>query len=170
MGISEDKKQLDLWRQWLFLIKLGFYLLILLVLFVFAGENLINISNKNSIDPKQNEEFISKEELTSREEIVDGIHVETGLAYGTGFSIVKSTCLSCHSSKLIIQNRATREGWQEMIRWMQSTQGLPALGTKESLILDYLAEHYAPVETGRRMALDTNEIAWYMLELENRRE
>lgn len=170
MGISEDKKRLDLWRQWLFLIKLGFYLLILLVLYVLAGDGLINLSKKKSIDIKQNEEFISKEEFSSTEEIVDGIHVKTGLAYGTGFSIVRSTCLSCHSSKLIIQNRATREGWQEMIRWMQSTQGLPALGTKESLILDYLAEHYAPMETGRRKALDTNEIAWYMLELENRSE
>ena len=95
--------------------------------------------------------------------VVDGIHVASGMAYDENFAVVKSTCTSCHSSKLIIQNRATREGWKDMIKWMQETQGLPPLGTLEPQILDYLAKHYAPQKTGRRDNLDMEAIEWYVL-------
>jgi len=53
-----------------------------------------------------------------------------------------------------------------MIRWMQETQNLPDLGEKEAPILDYLAEHYAPEDTGRRPNLDLASIEWYILELD----
>ena len=77
-----------------------------------------------------------------------------------GVVIVKAYCTSCHSAKLISQNRATREGWESMIRWMQQTQNLGDLGVNEPIILDYLAEHYSPVRKGRRQAL---QIEWYDL-------
>lgn len=93
----------------------------------------------------------------------DGIHVETGLVYDDNFMLVRTICTSCHSAKLVTQNRATRDGWEAMIRWMQETQGLGQLGENEDAILDYLAEHYAPVATGRRAPLE--EIEWYLLEL-----
>ncbi len=98
--------------------------------------------------------------------VEDGIHVQTGLVYAQNFSLIKNTCTSCHSAQLIRQNRATREGWKEMIRWMQATQGLWDLGNNEVLILDYLAEHYAPIEVTRRPGLDLAAIEWYILELE----
>ena len=100
------------------------------------------------------------------DEIVDGIHVSSGMVYDENFALVKATCTSCHSSKLIIQNRATRNGWKEMIRWMQETQGLPDLGTAEPKVLDYLTKHYAPQKVGRRDNLNVKEIEWYVLKEE----
>jgi hypothetical protein len=49
-----------------------------------------------------------------------------------------------------------------MIRWMQATQNLWDLGANEGIILDYLAKHYAPQNTGRRAPL--TDITWYELE------
>ncbi len=80
---------------------------------------------------------------------------ETGLVLAPGFEQVKKTCTVCHSSKLITQNRADREGWLEMIRWMQSKQGLQELEPElENTILDYLSTYYKPTATSRRPPLD----------------
>lgn len=105
-------------------------------------------------------------EVVDQSDIVwptDSIH-PTGLVYAPGFPLVRGNCTTCHSAALIVQNRATREGWEGMIRWMQETQGLHELGEDEGVILDYLAEHYAPVEVGRRANLDVEAIEWYPLE------
>ncbi|MBB4078552.1 hypothetical protein GGR28_001165 [Lewinella aquimaris] len=96
-----------------------------------------------------------------RENIVDGLDSLTGLIAQGDYRLVKGNCLACHSAKLITQNRATREGWLDMIHWMQETQGLPDLGKNEGPIVDYLATYYAPEETGRRPPLDSVE--WYIL-------
>ena len=98
--------------------------------------------------------------------VENGIHVQTGLVYAEGFDIIRGTCTACHSAKLVTQNRATREGWKEMIVWMQETQGLWDLGASEPIILDYLAKHYAPEEIERRPGLNIAEIEWFILELD----
>ncbi len=95
-------------------------------------------------------------------EIKDGIHVTTGLIDSEGLQVVIASCTACHSAKLITQNRATREGWVSMIRWMQATQNLWDLGESEEVIVKYLSENYAPNKKGRRQNL-TN-IEWYDLE------
>lgn len=118
--------------------------------FVFGGEE------------EQVETMIAEESSIPDDLIENGIHVRTGLAIGDGFEQVKATCLACHSSKLITQNRADREGWKKMIRWMQETQNLWDLGPNEDVILDYLAAHYSPEEMGRRANL--TQIEWYELE------
>lgn len=100
-----------------------------------------------------------------QEKIEDGIHVATGLKIAEGWELVRTTCTACHSAALVTQNRATYEGWEEMIRWMQATQGLWDLGDTEPRILEYLANNYAPDETGRRANLNVEEIEWYILEL-----
>ena len=100
----------------------------------------------------------------NEERIENGIHLATGLRVGKGFDIVRQTCTGCHSAKLITQNRATRQGWKEMIVWMQETQGLWQLGRIEDDVLDYLSTYYAPKEKGRRAPLALDEIEWYMLE------
>ena len=97
--------------------------------------------------------------------VENGIHVKTGLKDGEHLQVVIQSCLSCHSAKLITQNRATRQGWKDMIVWMQATQGLQNLGANEPKIIDYLAEHYAPKEVGRRPNLNIEEIEWYVLDL-----
>jgi hypothetical protein len=79
--------------------------------------------------------------------------VKTGLVLAPGFEVVSTQCTVCHSARLISQNRADREGWLAMIRWMQQTQGLWPLGDNEDLVLDYLAANYGPVAKGRRARL-----------------
>lgn len=83
------------------------------------------------------------------------IDKETGLIVAPGFEEVKKTCTVCHSAMLITQNKADRDGWLEMIRWMQEKQGLWQLEPEvENTILDYLAANYGPTETSRRAPLD----------------
>lgn len=94
--------------------------------------------------------------------ITNGIEQETGLIAEGNWLLVKQTCTGCHSAKLITQNRASTEGWSQMIDWMQETQGLWDLGANEAKIVSYLAEHYAPGETGRRRSLNTKD--WYLIQ------
>jgi cytochrome c5 len=88
----------------------------------------------------------------------------TGLAIAPGYEIVRGTCTACHSASLVTQNRATRDGWEQMIRWMQAKQGLWDLGEQENIILDYLAANYAPEAAGRRLTLDPESVEWYRYE------
>ena len=76
--------------------------------------------------------------------------------------VVIANCVHCHGHKIITQNAATREGWKDMIVWMQESQGLWPLGANEDKILDYLAEHFAPMNKGRRAPL--TDIEWYELD------
>ncbi|MFT7186499.1 MAG: hypothetical protein ACI84K_001902 [Pseudohongiellaceae bacterium] len=78
---------------------------------------------------------------------------DSGFVIDTGYELVKANCTTCHSSALVIQNRMSRDTWLETIRWMQKKQGLWPLGEHEKPILDYLAKHYSPSETGRRKNL-----------------
>ncbi len=105
-------------------------------------------------------ESVSYFELDSAD-IENGIHVPTGLIVDDGCQDVMVTCGACHSLDLVTQNRATRDGWKEIIVWMQETQKLWDLGEKEVVILDYLAKNYAPENTGRRKNIEN--IEWYNL-------
>lgn len=90
-----------------------------------------------------------------------GIDKNSGLIIDDGYEIVNGTCSACHSISLVTQNSATREGWKDLIVWMQETQKLWDLGENEELILDYLEKNYAPKEQGRRAPL--KDIDWYEL-------
>jgi hypothetical protein len=137
---------------------------------------IIYIPSKPSIDrylnrPKYDKEQLRKLTLERSRGLSDdwdkvekGIHVKTGMVYDSNFKHIQSHCLSCHSSKLITQNRADRNGWKSMIRWMQKTQGLHDLSDSEPKILDYLSKHYAPKEVGRRPNIDMKEVEWYLLQ------
>lgn len=92
----------------------------------------------------------------------DGIHVATGLIADVNYELVVTNCTNCHSSKLITQNRATKEGWRSMIEWMQETQNLWELGENEDKIIDYLAKNYAPDKQSRRQNL--KDVEWYELD------
>jgi len=135
---------------------------------------LIYIPFSDSIDqwfkpgpePVSDKSYSRSDYTADDNKVVNGIHLATGMIYDDNFEIVRAACTSCHSAKLVTQNRATREGWKQMIRWMQATQGLPDLGKNESKILDYLAKNYAPTDVGRRKILDQDEIEWYVLTLD----
>lgn len=96
------------------------------------------------------------------DEIVDGIHVRTGLIAAEGLQEVITNCTTCHSSKLIVQNRMGKEQWNATIRWMQETQGLWDLGENQQVIVDYLTTNYPTFKKGRRAAL--TDIEWYTLD------
>ena len=76
----------------------------------------------------------------------------TGLVKSPGWLEVRAHCGGCHSHALVTSQRADRNTWLTMIRWMQTTQNLwqfdPAV---EAAILDYLATNYPP-RTNRRRA------------------
>ncbi|MCE7041932.1 hypothetical protein [Dyadobacter sp. CY312] len=89
---------------------------------------------------------------------------ETGLIVDKDLYMVKAQCTSCHSSKLIIANHFTRDGWKQKIRWMQANHNLWELGETEKQVLDYLEKYYAPTQTyARRQPL--KDIQWYKLEV-----
>ncbi|WP_305908619.1 hypothetical protein Q9L42_009790 [Methylomarinum sp. Ch1-1] len=89
------------------------------------------------------------------------LDAETGLIVDEGIELIKTYCLACHSAKLIVQNRATLEGWREAIRWMQD-QGLQKFKPEtEARILKYLSENYSPDKQGRRSPLIIEN--WYRL-------
>jgi hypothetical protein len=110
------------------------------------------------IDSKNQEKVV---EVSGESLIKNGIDLESGLIVDEGYEIVRGTCGTCHSLNLVTQNSATREGWKDIIVWMQKTQKLWDLGESEAIILDYLEKNYAPKEQGRRAPL--KNIEWYEL-------
>lgn len=103
-----------------------------------------------------------KRQLSSQRSIVSDSLVAGFIAEGN-YILAVATCTSCHSSELVTQNRATKEGWQEIIWWMQKTQNLWDLGDDEEKILAYLSTYYAPKEIGRRANLILEESDWYRI-------
>ncbi len=93
--------------------------------------------------------------------IENGIHVRTGLADAPGLQETVNNCTSCHSAKLVMQNRMSAERWHATIRWMQETQNLWPLGDNEDIIVDYLVTNYPPKNKGRRENLA--DVEWYEL-------
>jgi hypothetical protein len=96
--------------------------------------------------------------------VIDSTDAETGLALDPNFTLIKAHCTGCHSPKLILQHRFTRDEWLSKIRWMQRNHKLWDLGDSEKIVLDYLAKNYAPTQSAysRREAL--RNIKWYRLE------
>lgn len=87
----------------------------------------------------------------------------TGLFLDKNLYMVKAQCTSCHSPKLISQNRFTRDGWKQKIRWMQANHNLWDLGEAEPVVLDYLEKYYSPSQSYSRRA-PLKGIEWYRLE------
>ncbi|MBV6643769.1 MAG: cytochrome C [Cyclobacteriaceae bacterium] len=133
-------------------------LLVLLVMVVLLKFNLLSFPSRDVITEDSNNTPESAQVERIDEEVVDPYTI---LEADDALPIVVGNCTNCHSARLIAQNRATREGWQDLIRWMQKTQKLWDLGDNEDIILDYLAEYYAPENIGRRRNLEN--IEWYEL-------
>lgn len=102
-------------------------------------------------------------EVTDDEDkIENGIHLRTGLKDGKGLMTVINNCTNCHSAKLVIQNRMSRERWDATILWMQETQNLWDLGSNQKVIVDYLVANYPEPDKNRRENLIN--ISWYELQ------
>ena len=89
----------------------------------------------------------------SQEETPLPLH-ESGLIARGDWTLVLGMCTGCHSAAIIVQNRLTAEGWEDLIRWMERTQNLQKLDpAMEKQIITYLAEYYGPEPSGRRKPL-----------------
>ncbi len=160
-----DKALRDSFRVLMSAIKLLLILVVGILLYIPLKSDI-----QQWLSPKPVVKTVSNSGVQPNEEDFDkvenGVHLATGLKFAPGFEDVRANCTVCHSAALVTQNRATREGWDQMLTWMQETQGLWDLGPKRARILDYLAEYYAPEAQGRRASLDLQEIEWYILDLE----
>ncbi len=88
---------------------------------------------------------LNAEIIQNESNIEKQIDPQTGLIVDVGYELVKRNCTVCHSSKFILLQRGDRKDWQEMIVWMQETQGLwEFTPDTQNAILDYLAKNYAP--------------------------
>ena len=75
----------------------------------------------------------------------------TGLIINPGWQQVRAHCGRCHSHALVTSQRADRQTWLDIIRWMQETQNLWQLEPNtEAQIIDYLAANYPPKANRRR--------------------
>lgn len=75
----------------------------------------------------------------------------TGLIMDDGWELVRTACVSCHSTQQFLRQRGTRSTWVEIVRWMEQKGGLGQLPEEfESKIVDYLAKHHGPKESYRR--------------------
>ena len=87
----------------------------------------------------------------SMQAIAADFDATTGLIIAPGWENVRAHCGGCHSHALVTQQRADRQTWLDMIRWMQDSQNLWQFQTEtEAQILDYLAENYPPQPNRRR--------------------
>jgi hypothetical protein len=78
----------------------------------------------------------------------------SGLIMDDNWEVVRAHCGACHSTRLVTQNRGSRETWLRLIRWMQDSQGLwPLNGPTEQALLDYLEQNYGPAPATRRKPL-----------------
>jgi hypothetical protein len=79
------------------------------------------------------------------------IDAASGLIKNPGWEQVRAHCGGCHSHALVTGQRADRNTWLDIIRWMQETQNLWQFQTAvETQILDYLAANYPPQPNRRR--------------------
>lgn len=75
----------------------------------------------------------------------------SGLIRNPGWELVHAHCGGCHSHALVTSQRADRQTWLDIIRWMQATQNLWQFAPDtETQILDYLAASYPPQPDRRR--------------------
>ncbi len=79
------------------------------------------------------------------------IDESSGLIKSPGWEQVRAHCGGCHSHALVTSQRADRQTWLDIIRWMQATQNLWQFqADTEAEILDYLAANYPPQDDRRR--------------------
>jgi len=136
---------------------LGVFIALIAILF---GGLLYLKQNPEALRNQANEGLVEISE-ENNDLITDGIHVATGFVDDEHLQVVIQNCTSCHSAKLVTQNRMSKEGWKATIKWMQETQNLWDLGQNEAKIVSYLAKNYAPKNKGRRAKIEVAE--WYEL-------
>lgn len=68
------------------------------------------------------------------------------LPLGEGREEVFYLCTACHSVRTVVQQRLSRNRWDQILDYMVSDQGMPELEDEErKLILEYLATNVSPI-------------------------
>jgi cytochrome c len=68
-----------------------------------------------------------------------------GLPPGEGREDIFYTCQACHSLKTVLQQRLSRDVWDETLVWMIEEQGMPQPDPDEyARLLEYLGTYLAP--------------------------
>jgi len=68
----------------------------------------------------------------------------SGLPRTEGVETVVAQCTYCHSAALVMQQRLSRERWDERVNWMIAERGMPEPDAADrKVILDYLAAHFS---------------------------
>lgn len=68
---------------------------------------------------------------------------------GTNRDEVFYYCTACHSSRLVSNQRMSRERWDESLTWMTERHGMGELeGEMREAFLDYLADAFGPDSAG----------------------
>ena len=68
---------------------------------------------------------------------------QDALPDGAGREEVEIYCAACHSLKIVVQQRLSRDAWDETLVWMVEEQAMdPLLEDERKLVLDYLATHF----------------------------
>jgi len=134
---------------------IGIFTCIMLIVLIDPDFSTFN-SNSNT------DAYVAANQEEDWDKIENGIHLRTGLIEAEGLMETVTNCTTCHSAKLVTQNRMNKERWAVTIDWMQETQNLWDLGKNEEIIINYLVANYPVTAKGRRQTF-TN-IDWYELE------
>lgn len=66
-----------------------------------------------------------------------------GLPQTAGHEEVYYTCSGCHTLEIVMQQRARKERWRELLVWMTEKQGMAELyPDEEEVILSYLTREF----------------------------
>ena len=114
MNLNKDTNKIN---QLFSTLSMAFVLLMILVLLIpgiyiyFTYALPSQEERANQLAQKQAQWELVKDQVLAEEEaakIENGIHKSTGLVADTHYKLVVQNCTSCHSAKLITQNRAER--------------------------------------------------------------
>jgi len=92
----------------------------------------------NALDP------MIKPSSVGRGSVFDASDDYWGLPRTIGYEEVATSCASCHSLAIVMQQHVTAERWQYLLTWMVEKQNMPPLDPEErALVLNYLTTHFS---------------------------
>ena len=119
----EEETQFESWKLMMFLIRLSLVLIVLAIGYFLLENDIKEYFNRKTYSAEELDQMRKQANIRTAaadiNKIKDGIHVRTGLRADPDLQIIIGACTSCHSAQLITQNKATRDGWENMIDWMQ---------------------------------------------------
>ncbi len=66
-----------------------------------------------------------------------------GLPRSQGYEETAAYCTACHSLRIVMQQRQTRDGWDYLLTWMRDKQGMAEPFPEDrELLLDYLTREF----------------------------